>query len=158
MNFKNHGNELYAQKSYKDAVVAYTSGVDAGPTDSALRISLLNNRAQSHLFLKNYGAALKDTGTIIALSLKDNKVPPVKAMYRAAQSLVALERWKEASDVIQRGKAIPSEEAKAEWKKLEEAVEKGQRRVIESTERERRTRLGKAALRKAVEVSKIEVE
>lgn len=132
---------------------AYTSGINANPTDFALRISLLNNRAQSHLFLKNYGAALKDTGTIIALSIKEGKVPPGKAMYRAGQSLVALERWREARDVIKRGREIPGEESKPEWVKLEEQVEKGQRRVMETTERERRSRLGKAALRKAVEVS-----
>lgn len=131
---------------------AYTSGLDAGPTDQALRISLLNNRAQSHLFLKNYGAALKDTGVIIALSLQAKQVPPVKAMYRAGQSLVALERWDEARDVVKRGREIPGEQGKPEWKKLSDEVEKGQRRVVERAERERREKLGKAALRKAVEV------
>lgn len=152
-NFKTHGNELYAQKSYKDAVEAYTSGLNAGPIDTALRISLLNNRAQSHIFLKNYGAALKDTGLIIALSLQNHTLPPAKALYRAGQSLVALERWKEARDVVQRGKELPGEADKPEWKRLGDEVEKGQRRVVEKAERERRATLGKAALRKAIEVS-----
>ena len=151
LNFKNHGNELYAQKSYKDAIEAYTSGVKAGPSDQALRISLLNNRAQSHLFLKNYGAALRDAGVIIALCIQDQKPPPVKALYRAAQALVALERWKEAKDVVKRGREMPGEENKPEWKKLEDDAEKGQRRVVERFERERRAKLGKSALRKAVE-------
>jgi hypothetical protein len=104
------------------------------------------------LFLKNYGAALRDAGTIIALCIKEGQVPPVKALYRAAQSLVKLERWTEAGDVIRRGREIPGEEHKAEWKKLEEEVEKGIRRVMEKAEREKRERLSKIALRKAVEV------
>lgn len=131
---------------------AYTSGLEAGPTDLALRISLLNNRAQSHLFLKNYGTALKDTGMIIALSLQKNQLPPVKALYRAGQSLIALERWDEARDVVKRGKEMPGEADKPEWRKLGDEVEKGQRRVAERAERIRRAKLSAAALRKALEV------
>jgi hypothetical protein len=155
-NFKNHGNELYVQKSYRDAVDAYTSGIEAGPTDADLRISLLNNRAASNLALKNYGAVLRDTGVIIALCTnpaggKRKPVPP-KAMYRAAQALVALERWKEAGDVVARGKELPGEVTTV-WAELEGKVEKGTRTVEERRERIRRERLGKEALNQAVEVS-----
>jgi len=153
LNFKNHGNELYAQKSYRDAIDAYTQGVDAGPKDGALRISLLNNRAACNLAMKNYGAVLRDTGVIIALTSKDGGQPPAKAMYRAAQSLVALERWEEARDCVARGKELKGEESNKVWETLGEQVEKGQRRVEERIERLRREKVGKEALRRAVEVS-----
>jgi tetratricopeptide (TPR) repeat protein len=152
MNFKNHGNELYSQKTYKEAVEAYTQGVTAGPVDFDLRISLLNNRAAANLALKNYRATLKDTGAIIALSIKAGKVPPVKSLYRSGQALICLERWDEARDVVKRGREMKGEENKPEWKKLGEDVEKGQRTVEERRERERRTTLGKIALKRAIQV------
>lgn len=151
-NFKNHGNELYAQKSFRDAITAYTQGLDAGPQDNSLRISLLNNRAASNLALKNHGAVLKDTGIIIALS-GSGKEPPAKAIYRAAQSLVALERWDEARDCVSRGKGIQGEKGNKVWAILGQEVEKGFRRVEERKERERREKFGKMALVRAVEVS-----
>lgn len=152
-NFKDHGNELYAQKSYRDAIEAYTSGLNAKPKTQPLRISLLNNRAASNLALKNHGQVLKDTGLIIALCIQSGETPPVKAMYRAAQALVALERWKEASDVVQRAKQIPGEEAKVEWKKLEDTIESSQRREVERKERIRREKLSQVALDQAIKVS-----
>lgn len=161
LNFKNHGNELYAQRSYRDAVTAYTSGLGAGPTDDELRITLLNNRAQSNLFLKNYGAVLRDTGVVIALCInppkgKKRRNVPVKTMYRAAQALVALERWKEARDVIERGQEMEGQKGEKVWMELGKKVEEGWRRVIERAERIRREKLGKEALRKAVEVSLVQ--
>ncbi|ORY25815.1 hypothetical protein BCR39DRAFT_542841 [Naematelia encephala] len=151
LNFKNHGNELHAQKSYKDAVKAYTDGLEAGPSDQALRISLLNNRAACNLSLKNYGAVLKDTGVIIALSAKDGIAPPVKAVYRAAQSLVALERWEEAQDAIARGKELEGDKGNAVWAKLENEAERGMKRSAERKERERREMYGKLALQRAID-------
>ncbi|GFZ42748.1 hypothetical protein JCM24511_00466 [Saitozyma sp. JCM 24511] len=154
-NFKNHGNELYAQKSYRDAVDAYTSGIDAGPVDPELRISLLNNRAASNLALKNYGAVLRDAGLIIALCTNpaegERRAVPPKAMYRAAQALVALERWKEAGDVVARGRELPGEEGNKVWSELSGKVDKGRRSVAERMERIRREKLSKDSLKRAVE-------
>ncbi|ORX36324.1 hypothetical protein BD324DRAFT_580799 [Kockovaella imperatae] len=149
-NFKNHGNELYAQKSYRDAVDAYTSGLNAKPTISELRVSLLNNRAASHLALKNYGSVLKDTGLIIALCIQQGETAPIKALYRAAQALIALERWREAKDVVQRAKQIPGEENKVEWRKLDETIESSQKREAEKRERIRREKLSSSALDQAI--------
>ncbi|KAK4685604.1 tetratricopeptide repeat protein 4, partial [Tremellales sp. Uapishka_1] len=151
LNFKNHGNELYAQKSYKDAITAYTQGLDAAPKDEALRISLLSNRAACNLPLKNFGAVLKDTGVVIALAAAKGDAPPVKAMYRAAQSLVALEKWTEARDCIERGGALKGEEGNAVWKGLLDRVDMGESTVEERKERARREKVGKEALRRAVE-------
>lgn len=152
-NFKDHGNELYIQKSYKEAVKAYTEGLDAAPEDFDLRISLLNNRAASNLFLKNYGAVLKDAGVVIALCTKENKPVPIKALFRAGKALIALERWKEARDVADRGKSLATEKDKKDWEAMDKDVETGWRKVVERAERIRRERFSRAALQAAIEVN-----
>jgi tetratricopeptide (TPR) repeat protein len=152
LNFKDHGNELYLQKSYKEAVKSYTEGLDAGPVDFDLRISLLNNRAASHLFLKNYASVLKDAGVVIALCTKEKKPVPIKALFRAGKALVALERWKEAKDVVDRGKQLASEKDKKDWELMDKDIESGWRRVVERAERIRREKQGKFALQAAIEV------
>lgn len=152
MNFKNHGNEHHQLKQYKEAVKSYTEGLDAGPEDHDLRISLLNNRAACNLALRNHGQVLKDVGVIFVLSTKEGKAVPVKALYRAAKSLVALERWKEASDVVSRGKELAGAGAQRDWDVLAGEIERGVRRGMERAERIRRETLGKEALRIAVQV------
>ncbi|KAL7419661.1 HSP70/90 co-chaperone [Cryptotrichosporon argae] len=156
-NHKNHGNELYAQKSYKDAAQSYTEGLGAKPASLALRISLLNNRAAANLLLQNYGAVLKDTGAVIALCTADATAAeagpvPIKALYRAAQALIKLERWEEARDLCAR--ALERDDGRKEemaWVKVREDAERGIRRREERAERERRERVGQEALRRAVE-------
>ncbi|WVF67084.1 hypothetical protein IAT40_001829 [Kwoniella sp. CBS 6097] len=156
-NCKNHGNELHSQKSYSEAIKAYTSGLDAHPSDQSLRISLLNNRAACHLQLKNYRSVLQDTGGIIALYTAENLTTDkalVKAMFRAAQSLVALDRWQEASDVVERGKEnagkVKGEDEKP-WTKLADDIAKGIKKDNDRAERIRKETLDKLALRKAVD-------
>ncbi|WVW80005.1 hypothetical protein I302_101978 [Kwoniella bestiolae CBS 10118] len=157
-NFKNHGNELHLQKSYSEAIKAYTQGLDSHPKDLKLKITLLNNRAQSNLLLKNHSSVLKDVGTIIALYTAE-KLPSdkalIKAMYRVTNSLIALERWREALDVISRAKGelqngkIPGEDISL-WDGLEEKVQKGQQREVERANRIRREKITKITLEKAV--------
>ncbi|WVQ78772.1 hypothetical protein IAT38_000863 [Cryptococcus sp. DSM 104549] len=156
LNFKNHGNELHAQKSYAEAIKAYTEGLDTNPPSVTLRITLLNNRAACHLVLKNYGSVLKDTGAVIALYSTGKAATDkalVKALFRAAQSLIALERWKEAADVLGRGRDVAAQvgEDKAVWDKLQGDVLKGVKKVTDRVERVRRENMSKMALKKAVE-------
>ena len=103
--------------------------------------------------MKNHGKVLKDTGLIIALSIQKGEVAPAKALYRAAQALVALDRWEEARDVVERAKSIPGEDGKAEWKKLGDEIERTQKREADWKERDRRERLGKLAVQQAIKVS-----
>jgi len=152
LNFKDHGNELYLQKSYKEAVKSYTEGLDAAPVDFDLRISLLNNRAASNLFLKNHASVLKDAGVVIALCTKEKKTVPIKALFRAGKALIALERWKEARDVVERGTKMAGEKDKKDWESLGKDVENGWKRVVERAERIRREKQGKFALQAAIEV------
>ncbi|WWC60175.1 uncharacterized protein I303_102740 [Kwoniella dejecticola CBS 10117] len=156
-NFKNHGNELHLQKSYSEAIKAYTQGLDSNPSDLVLKISLLNNRAQCNLLLKNYRSVLKDTATIIALYTTKGMIadkPLIKGMYRTAVSLVALERWKEALDVIQRAQAVlfqvPGEDEKV-WEVLKDKVAKGLHREQERVNRIEREKMLEIQLNKAVE-------
>ncbi|OWZ26122.1 TPR repeat protein [Cryptococcus neoformans var. grubii Br795] len=156
-NFKNHGNELHAQKSYSEAIKAYSEGIDAHPSSATLLVTLYNNRAACQLILKNYRSALKDTSAVIALYTA-GKIPQpdkalVKALFRAAQSLVQLSRWKEAGDVVERGKEL-AEQVKEDtkvWDTLEKEVVKGKKRDDDRVERIRRDNMTKLALRKAVE-------
>ncbi|RXK41372.1 hypothetical protein M231_01277 [Tremella mesenterica] len=152
LNLKDHGNELHSQKSYSKAIEAYTQGLDAGPTDISLRISLLNNRAACNLLLKNHGSVIRDIGVIIALCVKNGLSVPAKSMYRAGQSLIALERWEEGRDCVNRGKRLSGqgEEEMKKWDKLGEEIEKGIRRMNEKIERLRKEREDKLELRKAI--------
>lgn len=100
---------------------------------------------------------MRDVGVIIALCInppkgKKRRPVPVKTMYRAAQALVALERWKEAKDVIERGQEMEGQKGEKVWVDLEKKVEDGTRRIAERVERIRREKLSKEALRKAIEV------
>lgn len=78
-------------------------------------------------------------------------VVPKKALFRAAQALIALERWLEAKDVVKRG--LEGMEGDKAWKELESKVELGIKRVMERKERQRRDVLSKKALKEAIEVS-----
>jgi hypothetical protein len=102
------------------------------------------------LALKNYRAALRDAGSVIAICTQEKLEVPKKALFRAAQALIALERWTEAKDVVQRGLEGNAED-KA-WKELEGKVELGIKRVMERKERERRDVLSKKALKEAISV------
>ncbi|WVQ94540.1 hypothetical protein IAU59_001619 [Kwoniella sp. CBS 9459] len=160
-NCKNHGNELHSQKSYSEAIKTYTSGLDAHPSDQSLRISLLNNRAACHLQLKNYRSVLQDTGGIIALYTAEKLLTDkalVKAMFRAAQSLIALERWQEASDVVERGRENAAQvkgEDEKPWIKLADDIAKGVKRETDRAERIRKEKLDKLALKKAIDVRRL---
>lgn len=104
------------------------------------------------MFLKNYGVVLKDAGVIIALCTKEEKPVPIKALFRAGKALLALERWKEAKDVVERGTSLAGEKDRKDWETLGTDVERGWKRVVERAERIRREKLTAHALKTAIEV------
>jgi tetratricopeptide (TPR) repeat protein len=156
LTFKGHGNELYTQKSFPDAIHAYTQGLEAGPKDPEIRITLLNNRAAAYLALRppKYQEVLKDTSAIIALSAanpdKSKRDPPPKALFRSAQALAGLGKWDEATDVIERGRKLPGEEDKKWWPTIIADVEKGKRASFERAERQRREEATEQAQKMAI--------
>lgn len=106
---------------------------------------------------------IKDTGVILALCAgasaegaekREARDPPPKALYRAAQSLLALGKWDEAADCIERGRGLKGEEKSTLWKALLDKVENGRTVVEERKERERRKKETELALKRAVVVGR----
>ncbi|KIW93754.1 uncharacterized protein Z519_05069 [Cladophialophora bantiana CBS 173.52] len=114
--FKERGNEMVAEKKWKDAKEFYTKGIavladnDEERWDKAedqtaeekLRV-LLNeqlhvNRARCNLELKNYRSTTADCA--VALRINPSNI---KAHYRSASALFALDNVLEALDVASRG-------------------------------------------------------
>ncbi|EXJ67620.1 uncharacterized protein A1O5_08966 [Cladophialophora psammophila CBS 110553] len=114
--FKERGNEMVAEKKWKDAKEFYTKGIavladnDEERWDKAedqtaeekLRV-LLNeqlhvNRARCNLELKNYRSTTADCA--VALRINPSNI---KAHYRSASALFALDKVLEALDVASRG-------------------------------------------------------
>jgi hypothetical protein len=52
VNFKDQGNEYFKGRRFREAVGFYTQGIDAKPTDPAVREALLINRAACNLELR----------------------------------------------------------------------------------------------------------
>ncbi|KAG6918228.1 hypothetical protein DXG01_015821 [Tephrocybe rancida] len=96
-NFKEQGNEYFKGKRHREALGFYTQGIDAKPTDAALREALLCNRAACNLELKNYGSVLRDCSAALTLNAQS-----AKALYRSATALMALDRVEEALDCCDR--------------------------------------------------------
>lgn len=94
---------------------------------------------------------LKDTGAVITEAPNNPK-----AYYRASSALIALSRYSDALDCITRGKSLVGEafeDKQRVWEALEVKARRGLVSVAERTERERREKVGKEALRRAIEVS-----
>lgn len=101
--------------------------------------------------MKNYRDVLKDTSAIIALCAASKTTPPGKAVYRAAQALVGLDKWEEAEDAVEHGRKIPGEEKNVKlWDALGAQATLGKKRAFERAERVRRTTLVDMARKKAV--------
>lgn len=96
-NFKTQGNDYFKAKRYREALGFYTQAIDAKPTDSDLLQSLLLNRAACNLELKNFGSVLRDCSKVLSVDSKS-----LKALYRSALALIALERPEEAIDCCNR--------------------------------------------------------
>ncbi|EXJ90235.1 hypothetical protein A1O1_03334 [Capronia coronata CBS 617.96] len=120
--FKERGNEMVAEKKWSDAKEFYTKGlavlVDKSedkwdkPTDMdaemkqriALEEQLYTNRALCNLELKNYRSTTLDCAAALRINPTN-----VKAHYRSAAALLALDKVLEALDVASRGIKIDPE-------------------------------------------------
>jgi tetratricopeptide (TPR) repeat protein len=119
-NFKEHGNEYFKGKRYREAANFYLQGIDAKPTDQSLLESLLLNRAACNLKLgeklpfsllsllknssENYGSVLRDCSKALTINQQSSK-----AYFRSASALKALERYDEALDCCNRCLAYDKE-------------------------------------------------
>ncbi|KAL2003733.1 hypothetical protein VTN02DRAFT_2498 [Thermoascus thermophilus] len=114
-NFREQGNESAKAKHWKDAKEFYSKGIAVltakedqweKPEDVAKEQKLLReveeacyiNRALCNLELKNYRSTTLDCASALKLNPKN-----VKAYYRSAMALLALDKVAEAEDAASRG-------------------------------------------------------
>ncbi|KAL9043464.1 MAG: hypothetical protein Q9214_003353 [Letrouitia sp. 1 TL-2023] len=116
LNFKEQGNEMVAEKRWKDAREFYTKGiltlkqerqefpkdlVSESQKEKAIEEACYVNRALCNLELKNYRSTLNDTSHVLTFFPRN-----IKAYYRSALALLALHRLPEAHDICTRGIAL----------------------------------------------------
>lgn len=145
-NFKAQGNDYVKAKRYREALGFYNQAIDSKPTDQALIESLLLNRAVCNLELKNYGSVLRDCSKVLSSNMTS-----LKALYRSALALIALERPVEAIDCCERGLLVDPESsglisALSKAKNLKEKQEERERLKVQKLQAQKREeqRLSKA--------------
>lgn len=141
-NFREHGNDYFKGKRYREALGFYTQGVDANPTSHAILEALLSNRAACNLELENYRSVLRDCSRVLTANPRSSK-----AFYRSALALLALDRAEEALDCCDRCmafdadnqavEAVRTRAAKAVTDKARRQQEKAERSREEQTEKKR---------------------
>ncbi|CAO1614140.1 unnamed protein product [Parajaminaea phylloscopi] len=146
-NFKNHGNDYFRGKRYREAIGFYDKAIDAEPdNEDNLLLSLYLNRAACHLELHNYRSTLRDTSKALGLDPKSSK-----AFYRAAKALLSLGKLVEAIDCCDH--ALANDQSNKEVESLKTTIirkaEQLERTEREGKERERRKRELDTALKKA---------
>ncbi|KAF9520922.1 hypothetical protein BS47DRAFT_1335601 [Hydnum rufescens UP504] len=98
LNFKDHGNDCFKERRYRDALGFYTQGISVNPDDNVLLEALLCNRAACNLELRE---KLRICYTRLCRALGINP-RSAKALYRSAKALVKLDRLNEALDACNR--------------------------------------------------------
>ncbi|CAG8616919.1 118_t:CDS:2 [Paraglomus brasilianum] len=145
-NFKNQGNEAFksGREHYQDANTYYTKALEAQCNDMKLIEIIYVNRAAVNLELRE---VLNDCAQALKLNPRN-----VKAYYRSAKALYALDKIEEALDCCERGLQIePQNKAfqteKQKCLKRKEVLDQKRR---EKNERDRKERETKEAIDKAI--------
>ena len=95
-NFKNHGNEAFELKNWKEALHYYSQGIQVSPDDVTLLSILHTNRASVHFHIQNYRQCILDCRH--AIQLCPTKIKPY---FRAAKAFYALDKIDEAVQTLQ---------------------------------------------------------
>ncbi|KAK2734547.1 hypothetical protein FQN57_001652 [Myotisia sp. PD_48] len=164
-NYREYGNEHARAKQWNDAKEYYTKGITTilakeniweEPEDVDLEVKRRQqieeacyiNRALCNLELKNYRSTTLDCASTLKLNPKN-----VKAYYRSATALIALDKVIEAEDACRRGILLdgtnqPLQTLSRSISKRKEELEKISLRRLEEQERARKIRFTlSAALR-----------
>ncbi|KAF9101826.1 hypothetical protein BGX27_011321 [Mortierella sp. AM989] len=153
-NFKNQGNDCFKQgkKFYKDALTFYTNGLEVSCKDDKLNEALLVNRAACNLHFGNYRKVLTDCAQALKLNPKN-----VKALFRSAKALYALEMYPEAIDCCEHALISDpdNQPVKDEMAKIKAEFEHKEKIKREKEERERKIREKKMKVEAALEKRKI---
>ncbi|KAH0496836.1 hypothetical protein TgHK011_004180 [Trichoderma gracile] len=173
-DFRERGNECFKVRGYKDASEFYAKGIsvlsleerkrargevtkhpETGEPDSEEEIrrqremleAMYVNRAACHLEMQNYRSCWTDCAAAIRLNPRN-----VKAYYRSARALLAVDRIEEADDVCARGLAIDPENkalrsvAESIVKRAQTLAELKQKADAREAQKQRRALLLKTAL------------
>jgi tetratricopeptide (TPR) repeat protein len=167
--FKERGNESFKEKGWKDAKEFYGKAIqvllievrkrqkgeksEAGDDieEAKKEIGILEtclvNRAACHLELKNYRSCTQDCASALRINGKN-----VKAYYRSAKALLALNKILEADDACTRGLAVDPEN-KALQSVAQEIIKKNEAAAAKKKkelEREARKRQEQVTLKAAL--------
>ncbi|XP_054013421.1 DNA polymerase interacting tetratricopeptide repeat-containing, protein of 47 kDa [Hylaeus anthracinus] len=93
-NYKEDGNFNYKYKKYRLAILSYTEGIRTKCPDTDLMAQLYNNRAASHLMLKNYRSSLNDSKHALKLKPRYSK-----ALNRAATCCFHIKDYDQCIDL-----------------------------------------------------------
>ncbi|KAK3818840.1 MAG: hypothetical protein J3Q66DRAFT_312606 [Benniella sp.] len=149
-NFKNQGNECFKQgkASYKDAITFYTKGLDVQCSDKKLNETLYINRAACNLQLGNFRMVLTDCSKALKLNPTN-----VKALFRSAKALAALEMYTESIDCCTHAlKVEPNNQSiKEEMGKIQAEFDHKEKLLREKELREQRIREKKLKIKEALE-------
>ncbi|CAG8516836.1 5122_t:CDS:2 [Paraglomus occultum] len=153
-NFKNQGNDAFKSgpEHYQDAITYYTKALEAQCNDMKLIEIIYVNRAAVNLelqlnLLENYRRVLNDCAQALKLNPKN-----VKAYYRSAKALYALDKMDEALDCCERGLQIePQNKAfQTEKQKCLNHKQVLDQKRREKTERDRTLRETKEAIDRSI--------
>ncbi|KAI9485528.1 MAG: hypothetical protein EXX96DRAFT_545450, partial [Benjaminiella poitrasii] len=156
-NFREQGNDCFrAGKSrYRDAIAYYTKAIETECKDQSIIEACLANRAACNLELKNYGRVLNDCSKCLKINPKN-----IKALYRSAKALFALDKLVETIDCCDHALAIDPEN-----KPVKEIRERAANRkkiidekIRQQEEREARERQKKENLEKALKERNIKIQ
>ncbi|KAK3369414.1 TPR domain protein [Lasiosphaeria ovina] len=96
--WKEKGNDHVKESSYRSAIMCYTRALGCAPTPEEMHTIRLN-RSLAFLKTQEYDAALSDA-EFAANSASSAKKPVEKALFRKAQALYSLERYRECCEVL----------------------------------------------------------
>ncbi|RIB16624.1 hypothetical protein C2G38_2189450 [Gigaspora rosea] len=156
-NFKNQGNESFkaGKSQYQDAINYYTKALETNCQDNKIIEACLTNRAAVNLELQNYRKVLTDCAKAIQLNPQN-----IKAFYRSAKALNALDKIDQALDCCEHGLGI--EPNNLVLQQLKETCIKRQEILNQKAkikeERERKEREKQEALKKAIKMRNIKME
>lgn len=122
--FKEHGNECFTSKNWKDAKEFYNKAINIliDKFQKVLRGEMetlkskekkrelqvleacLINRAACHLELQNYRTCILDCGSALQINSKN-----IKAYYRSSKAFLALDKITESKDACKRGLEVAPE-------------------------------------------------
>ncbi|KAH8582775.1 protein with 2 TPR domains [Cryptosporidium sp. chipmunk genotype I] len=129
--FRTVGNEYFqdGKVRYKDAIIAYTKGIEQKSTDKETNSLLYSNRAHVYLLLKRYVDCVDDCRA----SLKENP-RNVKAAYRGCRASMCMQLYRQALNFALHG--LKYEKENLELMKLKSQLE-GRISEIERRRKER---------------------